>query len=95
MDQVRQEDVFQEDHPSGRLEEEDRQEVGDYQEEEDHQEEVDHWEDPERQDNPTLVDLSARSHRTGDRTKAEEFLTQWNLFIGVNLNNTAMQNPYQ
>ena len=32
---------------------------------------------------------------TGDRTKAEEFLTQWNLFVGVNLHNTAMQNPYQ
>ena len=32
---------------------------------------------------------------TGDRTKAEEFLTQWNLFVGVNLNNAAMQNPYQ
>ena len=31
----------------------------------------------------------------GDHTKAEEFLTQWNLFVSVNLNNTAMQNPYQ
>ena len=31
----------------------------------------------------------------GDCTKAEEFLTQWNLFVGVNLNNAAMQNPYQ
>ena len=32
---------------------------------------------------------------TGDCTKAEEFLTQWNLFVGINLNNAAMQNPYQ
>ena len=31
----------------------------------------------------------------GDHTKAEEFLTQWNLFVGINLHNMAMQNPYQ
>ena len=31
----------------------------------------------------------------GDCTKAEEFLTQWNLFVGINLHNMAMQNPYQ
>ncbi|KAH9043910.1 hypothetical protein EDB85DRAFT_1885416 [Lactarius pseudohatsudake] len=32
---------------------------------------------------------------TGDRTKTEEFLTQWELYWGVNNNNTVMSNPYQ
>ena len=31
----------------------------------------------------------------GDRSKAEEFITQWNLFVGVNYPNPAIQNPYQ
>src|SRR5258708_12667585 len=31
----------------------------------------------------------------GDRAKAEEFITQWNLFVGVNYPNPAIQNPYQ
>ncbi|KAH9039631.1 hypothetical protein EDB85DRAFT_2141138 [Lactarius pseudohatsudake] len=32
---------------------------------------------------------------TGDRTKTEEFLTQWELYWRVNNNNTVMSNPYQ
>ncbi|KAH9040495.1 hypothetical protein EDB85DRAFT_2173781 [Lactarius pseudohatsudake] len=32
---------------------------------------------------------------TGDRTKTEEFLTQWELYWGINNNNTVMSNPYQ
>jgi hypothetical protein len=32
---------------------------------------------------------------TGDRTKVESFLTQWELYCGVNANNTAIQNQYQ
>ncbi|KAH9041971.1 hypothetical protein EDB85DRAFT_1886021 [Lactarius pseudohatsudake] len=32
---------------------------------------------------------------TGDCTKTEEFLTQWELYWGVNNNNTVMSNPYQ
>jgi hypothetical protein len=32
---------------------------------------------------------------TGDRTKVESFLTQWELYCGVNANNAAMQNQYQ
>ncbi|KAH9017061.1 hypothetical protein EDB85DRAFT_2155444 [Lactarius pseudohatsudake] len=32
---------------------------------------------------------------TRDRTKTEEFLTQWELYWGVNNNNTVMSNPYQ
>ena len=31
---------------------------------------------------------------TGDHTKADEFFTQWNLFIGVNFNNPAMTNAF-
>ncbi|KAH9022429.1 hypothetical protein EDB85DRAFT_1895243 [Lactarius pseudohatsudake] len=31
---------------------------------------------------------------TGERTKTEEFLTQWELYWGVNNNNTVMSNPY-
>ena len=31
----------------------------------------------------------------GDRTKAEEFLTHWALYQGVNHTNSIMQNPYQ
>ena len=31
---------------------------------------------------------------TGDRTKADEFFTQWNLFIGVNFNNPTMTNTF-
>ena len=31
---------------------------------------------------------------TGDRTKANEFFTQWNLFVGVNFNNPAMTNAF-
>ena len=31
---------------------------------------------------------------TGDRTKADEFFTQWNLFVGVNFNNPAMTNAF-
>jgi hypothetical protein len=32
---------------------------------------------------------------TGDRTKVESFLTQWELYCRVNANNAAMQNQYQ
>jgi hypothetical protein len=32
---------------------------------------------------------------TGDRTKVESFLTQWELYCGVNTNNAAIQNQYQ
>jgi hypothetical protein len=32
---------------------------------------------------------------TGDRTKAEDFLTQWDLYCGANRNNLALQNQYQ
>jgi hypothetical protein len=32
---------------------------------------------------------------TGDRTKVESFLMQWELYCGVNTNNTAIQNQYQ
>jgi hypothetical protein len=32
---------------------------------------------------------------TGDRTKAEQFITQWQLYKGVNITNTLMHNPYQ
>ena len=31
---------------------------------------------------------------TGDCTKADEFFTQWYLFIGVNFNNPAMTNAF-
>jgi hypothetical protein len=31
---------------------------------------------------------------TGDRTKADEFFTQWNLFVGVNYSNLAMTNAF-
>jgi hypothetical protein len=31
---------------------------------------------------------------TGDRTKADEFFTQWNLFVGVNYSNLAMTNVF-
>ena len=31
---------------------------------------------------------------TGDRTKADEFFTQWNLFVGVNFNNPSMTNAF-
>ena len=31
---------------------------------------------------------------TGDHTKADEFFTQWNLFVGVNFNNPAMINAF-
>ena len=30
----------------------------------------------------------------GDCTKADEFFTQWNLFVGVNFNNPAMINAF-
>jgi hypothetical protein len=32
---------------------------------------------------------------TGDRTKVESFLTQWELYCRVNANNAAIQNQYQ
>jgi hypothetical protein len=32
---------------------------------------------------------------TGDRSKAEQFITQWQLYEGVNITNTLMHNPYQ
>jgi hypothetical protein len=32
---------------------------------------------------------------TGDRTKVESFLMQWELYCGVNTNNAAIQNQYQ
>jgi hypothetical protein len=32
---------------------------------------------------------------TGNRTKVESFLTQWELYCGVNANNVAIQNQYQ
>jgi hypothetical protein len=32
---------------------------------------------------------------TGDRTKVESFLTQWELYCGVNANNATIQNQYQ
>jgi hypothetical protein len=32
---------------------------------------------------------------TGDRSKAEQFITQWQLYKGVNITNTLMCNPYQ
>jgi hypothetical protein len=32
---------------------------------------------------------------TGDRTKAEEFITQWQLYEGVNISNDLMRNAYQ
>jgi hypothetical protein len=31
---------------------------------------------------------------TGDRTKADEFFTQWNLFVGINYSNSAMTNAF-
>jgi hypothetical protein len=31
---------------------------------------------------------------TGDRTKADEFFTQWNLFVSVNYSNSAMTNVF-
>jgi hypothetical protein len=31
---------------------------------------------------------------TGDRTKADEFFTQWNLFVSVNYSNSAMTNAF-
>jgi hypothetical protein len=30
----------------------------------------------------------------GDRTKADEFFTQWNLFVGINYSNSAMTNAF-
>jgi hypothetical protein len=32
---------------------------------------------------------------TGDCSKAEQFITQWQLYEGVNITNTLMHNPYQ
>jgi hypothetical protein len=32
---------------------------------------------------------------TRDRSKAEQFITQWQLYEGVNITNTLMHNPYQ
>jgi hypothetical protein len=32
---------------------------------------------------------------TGDRSKVEQFITQWQLYEGVNITNTLMCNPYQ
>jgi hypothetical protein len=32
---------------------------------------------------------------TGDRTRAEEFITQWQLYEGVNITNDLMRNVYQ
>jgi hypothetical protein len=32
---------------------------------------------------------------TGDRSKAEQFITQWQLYKGVNITNMLMHNPYQ
>ena len=32
---------------------------------------------------------------TGNRTKTKEFLTQWELYWGVNANTCVMFNPYQ
>ena len=32
---------------------------------------------------------------TGDRSKTEQFLTQWELYWGVNNNNSLMRNAYQ
>jgi hypothetical protein len=32
---------------------------------------------------------------TGDRSKAEQFITQWQLYEGVNITSTLMHNPYQ
>jgi hypothetical protein len=32
---------------------------------------------------------------TGDRSKAEQFITQWQLYKGVNITNALMRNPYQ
>jgi hypothetical protein len=32
---------------------------------------------------------------TGDRSKAEQFITQWQLYKGVNITNVLMCNPYQ
>jgi hypothetical protein len=32
---------------------------------------------------------------TGDRSKAEQFITQWQLYEGVNITNALMHNPYQ
>jgi hypothetical protein len=32
---------------------------------------------------------------TGDHTKAEEFITQWQLYEGVNITNDLMRNAYQ
>jgi hypothetical protein len=31
----------------------------------------------------------------GERSQAEEFITQWELYKGVNINNTLMRNTYQ
>jgi hypothetical protein len=32
---------------------------------------------------------------SGDRSKAEQFITQWQLYEGVNITNVLMHNPYQ
>jgi hypothetical protein len=32
---------------------------------------------------------------TGDQSKAEQFITQWQLYEGVNITNMLMHNPYQ
>jgi hypothetical protein len=32
---------------------------------------------------------------TGDRTKSEEFITQWEMYEGVNISNNLMRNAYQ
>jgi hypothetical protein len=31
----------------------------------------------------------------GEKSQAEEFITQWELYEGVNINNTLMRNAYQ
>jgi hypothetical protein len=31
----------------------------------------------------------------GEKSQAEEFITQWELYKGVNINNTLMRNAYQ
>jgi hypothetical protein len=32
---------------------------------------------------------------TGDRTKSEEFITQWEMYEGVNISNNLMHIAYQ
>jgi hypothetical protein len=66
--------------------------------EEDRQEDP-HFLCPQRHNQAELMGTSWSGNPpvifTGDRSKAEQFITQWQLYEGVNITNALMRNPYQ